>query len=265
MHKHKGLLIFGLGLLALLGITGVLIFTEGSSIAVDEAISQVAAEVDQENQEYVGDLLVTDVPYGRGMTSPEPLETDPTYGTPNAPVTIVQFGDFQCTGCADIHEPLLEVVNTYVDYVQLVWKDFPLPNQHPQAEAAAMAARCAQEQGAFWEYHDALFARQSEFLFNPWNEIAANLGLEIEEFAYCLQSERTKKYMVEGYFIARSLDLITIPTIFVNEEQLTGTLTKEDLELAIQEELDALGIDYSSVLEDAEEESEATTNETTEE
>lgn len=267
MKKHGGLVLFGFGLLALLALAVILIFIEGTSLALDageEALQEsieTAVDDEQSGTEYVGDLFVTDVPYGQGITSPEPLSSDPVYGTVGAPITLIEFGDFQCAACADTHEALLQVVNEYRDYIELVWKDFPLTSSHQFAESAAVAARCAQNQDAFWEYHDALYARQAEFLFNPWIEIAGNLGLDTESFKTCLETESTKRYVVEGYFIARALDLVEAPTFYINDTQLTGAQTYEELKAAIEAELAALGIDPVVETDAAETEETDTTEE----
>ena len=78
---------------------------------------------------------------------------------PSAPVTIVEFSDYQCPFCARVNPTLAKVRETYGDRVKIIFKDYPLPN-HPQAPKAAEAARCAGEQSKYWEMHDAMFANQ---------------------------------------------------------------------------------------------------------
>ena len=85
--------------------------------------------------------------------------TDPTRGNAAAPVTIVEFSDYQCPFCARVNPTLAKVRETYGDRVRIVFKDFPLSN-HPQAPKAAEAARCAGDQSKYWEMHDAMFANQ---------------------------------------------------------------------------------------------------------
>ena len=83
--------------------------------------------------------------------------TDPTKGS--GPIEILEFSDFECPYCQKAQSMIREMLAKYEGKVKLVWKDFPLPN-HEYAVPAAVAARCAQEQGKFWEYHDVLFANQ---------------------------------------------------------------------------------------------------------
>ncbi|PIR87953.1 MAG: hypothetical protein COU10_01785 [Candidatus Harrisonbacteria bacterium CG10_big_fil_rev_8_21_14_0_10_45_28] len=92
-------------------------------------------------------------------------ETDYVLGDPNAPVLMVEFGDYQCPFCAQLfreaeHDIIVQYVNT--GKVKLVYRDYPLYAKHPAALPAALAAECAGEQGAYWQYHDALFENQNK-------------------------------------------------------------------------------------------------------
>lgn len=90
--------------------------------------------------------------------------SNPVRGTANAPVTIVEFADYQCTYCALVQTTVDQVMQQYQGKVQLYFRDFPLPpSMHPFAQQAALASRCAGEQGKFWEYHDMLYANQQEW------------------------------------------------------------------------------------------------------
>src|SRR5205085_997458 len=83
-------------------------------------------------------------------------------GNPNAPVTIVEFSDFQCPYCRAAEPTIKEVLDKYKDKVRFSYRDYPLKQIHPHAEQAAEAARCAGEQGKYWEYHDLLYAKQAQ-------------------------------------------------------------------------------------------------------
>ena len=85
---------------------------------------------------------------------------DPIRGAPSAPVTIVEFSDYQCPFCAQVVPTLGRLLATYGERIRIIWKDFPLTDIHPQALTAAEAAHCAGEQGQYWQYHDRLFASQ---------------------------------------------------------------------------------------------------------
>ena len=89
----------------------------------------------------------------------EVAANDPVKGPANAPITIIEFSDYQCPFCARVNPTLDRIRQTYPDKVRIVFKDFPLPN-HPEAPKASEAAYCAGEQGKYWEMHDRLFANQ---------------------------------------------------------------------------------------------------------
>ena len=96
------------------------------------------------------------------------LDDDPVKGNPNAPVTVVEFSDFQCPFCSRFFTqtlPLIEENYINTGKVKLVYKDFPLVTLHPNVKPVHVAAECADEQGKFWEYHDALFENTLKWFF----------------------------------------------------------------------------------------------------
>lgn len=109
-------------------------------------------------------------------------------GNPAAPITIVEFSDFQCPFCVRAQATLKEVMAKYEGKVRLAYRDFPLEQIHAQAHKAAEAARCAGEQGKFWEYHDALYADNSKLGEADLLKQAQNLGLDAGQFRACLTS-----------------------------------------------------------------------------
>jgi len=120
-------------------------------------------------------------------------------GNPDAEVTIIEFSDFECPFCGRFYTNTLpQLTKDYIDTgkVNLVYKDFPLPF-HPSAAISAVAAECAEEQGKFWEFHDILFDKQSEWAnIGPTNsvpkfkEYAADLGLDEDQFNTCLDDQK---------------------------------------------------------------------------
>jgi protein-disulfide isomerase len=117
---------------------------------------------------------------------------DPVLGDPNARISIIEFSDFQCPFCARAFEGAVtdfKQSSYFTDgEVNLVYKQFPLNSIHPQAQGAAEASLCAQEQGKFWEYHDALFANQASLGTPSLKSYASQLGLNANEFNDCLDS-----------------------------------------------------------------------------
>jgi len=125
-------------------------------------------------------------------------DDDPFKGNPDAPITIIEFSDFQCPFCAQFHSStLLQIQENYVDTgkVKFVYRDFPIQEIHPNAVPAAVAAECANEQGLFWQYHDKLFENQNswerlveENVVNEFKAYAADLGLNTSQFNDCFDS-----------------------------------------------------------------------------
>src|SRR6478752_10014962 len=114
---------------------------------------------------------------------------DPVRGNPSAPVTIIEFSDYQCPFCARVNPTLAKVRETYGDRVKIIFKDYPLPN-HPQAPKAAEAARCAGDQQKYWEMHDAMFANQRALEVPALKQTARAIGLNGAAFDSCLDSSK---------------------------------------------------------------------------
>ena len=116
------------------------------------------------------------------------LDDDPVKGDPTAPVTVIEFSDFQCPFCSRFYDQTLsQLEENYIDtgLVKLVYRDMPLTSIHPNAFSAHVAAECADEQNKFWEYHDMLFENQAE-----WNRLASdNLSSKLAEYASTLELE----------------------------------------------------------------------------
>src|SRR2546423_2969003 len=113
---------------------------------------------------------------------------DPSEGKPDAPVTVVEYSDFQCPFCLRVMPTLKELRAKYGDRMRVVWKDFPLTQIHPQAFVAAQAGNCAREQGKFWELHDKMFGNQSALQPDALKKYAADAGLDATKFNQCLDT-----------------------------------------------------------------------------
>ena len=161
---------------------------------------------------------------------------DPSIGPANAPVTIVEYGDFECPICKESVAVLKQLRRLYPEQVRLVYRDFPLP-AHPQARPAAEAAQCAHEQGQFWAYHDALFAHAPEV--PDYLELAQRLHLNSRAFDDCLLSAQTKAAVSKDLEEAQRLGLSGTPTFFVNGRYLSGFQTLDALREAVDRMLDS--------------------------
>jgi protein-disulfide isomerase len=145
----------------------------------------------------------------------------PVAGPRNAPVTIVEFSDFQCPFCASVHQVLKRVLATYPDEVRLVFRHFPLA-RHPAAKPAAEAAECAGQQGRFWEYHDRLFAQPAAIDATRLRAIADELGLNGQAFASCLEEGSMRSRISRDVDEGRRAGVTATPTFFVDGQLLEG-------------------------------------------
>ena len=143
-------------------------------------------------------------------------------GDPNAPVTIVEFSDFQCPYCKKVQASLNALLAKYHGHVKLAYRDFPIRTLHPQAHLAAEAARCAGEQGKFWEYHDLLFARQLPGKGWDFHALATELGLQQSAFDVCLNSGRFRQEVAKDLQDGLKLGITSTPTFFINGRPLVG-------------------------------------------
>jgi protein-disulfide isomerase len=167
-------------------------------------------------------------------------------GDPKAPVTIVEFSDFQCPYCKKSENTLHELLTKYNGRVKLAYLDFPLPEIHPKAERAAEAARCAGEQGKFWEYHDALYAEQSKLDDAELLNRARALHLDEKSFQSCLDSGKFKSQIEADLEQGRKVGVAGTPGFFVNGVFLSGALPPADFEKVIDTQLALLGAPHSS-------------------
>jgi protein-disulfide isomerase len=165
-----------------------------------------------------------------------PVGDDPALGPAAAPVTIVEFGDFECPVCKETLPVLQRLRSLYPEQVRFVYRDFPIA-AHPQARAAAEAAQCAHEQGQFWAYHDALFTQAPDLKPSGYLKLAESLKLNTGEFAACLTSNRPKAAVAKDLADARRLGLSGTPTFFVNGRYLAGLQTLEGLREMVDREL----------------------------
>jgi protein-disulfide isomerase len=162
---------------------------------------------------------------------------DPVEGPANAPVTLIEFSDFQCPFCQRVMPTLKQVREKYGDKVRIVWKDFPLTQIHPQAFGAAVAGNCAREQGKFWEYHDRLFPNQQALQPEFLKRYAVEAGLDADKFNACLDSTRYDQRVQESVDAGTQLGVSSTPTVFVNGRVISGAQPFEAFAEVIDEEL----------------------------
>ena len=167
-----------------------------------------------------------------------PAGDGPAWGLPAAPVTIVEFADFECPVCKENLPILQEVRSLYREQVRIVYRNFPLAS-HPQARPAAEAGYCAHEQGQFWAYHDALFAKAPDLQPSDYVQMAERLKLNTADFTACLGSNRPKVVIAKDLAEAQALGLSGTPTFFINGRYLSGFQSLDTLRQYIDRELRA--------------------------
>jgi protein-disulfide isomerase len=185
-------------------------------------------------------LLYAAVPVpssGQPSTPPPPavIETRgaPSLGPDNAPVTIVEFGDFQCPFCAQGAQALRRLVRVYPDRVRWVFKHFPLRSLHPGAALAHEAAIVAQEQGKFWEMHELIFQNQTRVKYSDLVGYAQEIGLDMVAFKDALETRRLRHRVIRDMEEARVLGVFATPTYYVNGTRYMGARTTSELRILV--------------------------------
>ncbi|MBI5740221.1 MAG: thioredoxin domain-containing protein [Nitrospirae bacterium] len=148
-----------------------------------------------------------------------PVAHSPIKGNKSAPVTIVEFSDFQCPYCAQLQATLTEVLNAYPKDVRLVFKHYPLPF-HQNAMIAAKATEAAKEQGKFWEMHDLVFQNFNKLSEQALKDFAQQLGLDVEKFSADLAGNKYDQLIQQDMALARSSDVSGTPTLFINGKRV---------------------------------------------
>ncbi len=151
----------------------------------------------------------------------------PTLGNPDAEMVILEFSDFQCGFCARAVGAVKPFLAERSDEVLFVYKHLPLVNIHPQAIPAAQAAWAAQQQGAFWPFHDALFERQDQLGEDLYRQIAQELGLDLERFDRDRASEASQAAIARDLALAAELGLNSTPTFLFNDLMVPGAVPTE--------------------------------------
>ena len=148
---------------------------------------------------------------------------DPSWGPVDAPVTIIEFGDYQCPFCKRFYdETFPQIQETYEGQLRLVFRDMPLTSIHPQAQKAAEASECADDQGHFWDYHALLWANQQELDIASLKAYAGELGLDTATFDDCLDSSKSAQEVQKDYNDGVSYGVTGTPWFFINDVELPG-------------------------------------------
>ena len=161
----------------------------------------------------------------------------PSRGPKDAPVTIVEFSDFECPYCGAAHDTVEQVMNNYAGKVRLVYRQFPLTNIHPHAAKAAEAALCAADQGKFWEYHDVLFKNQKKLDPTDLKVYASSTGLDGQKFGSCLESGEKKPTVDADQKAGLQAGVGGTPAFFINGIFMNGAQPIDEFKKVIDAEL----------------------------
>jgi len=154
-----------------------------------------------------------------------------TFGQSRAPVTVVEFSDFQCPFCARFARVVDSLSIKYPDRIRVIFRNFPLTGLHPHARSAALAAECAAAEGRFAAYHDVLFLHQDSIGVRSWESIAHSVGISnIASFRGCMQSATAIAALREDSLAGVALGVNGTPTIIVNGWVFAGAPSMRQVE-----------------------------------
>jgi protein-disulfide isomerase len=159
-----------------------------------------------------------------------------TRGDESAPVTIVEFGDYQCPGCASFAlsvKPQVDGTLVESGQAKFVFYDFPLISIHANAFLAARAARCADDQGKYWEYHETLFRNQARWSSasmpsSAFEQYASDVGVDVGPFKSCLNSDKHADVVTANMQLGQRMGVNGTPSIFLNANGTTRRLNNYD-------------------------------------
>ncbi len=151
-------------------------------------------------------------------------EDDPSLGSADAKVTIVEFADFGCKYSKEVSYVVRAVAQQFPNQVRVIYRDFPLTDVNTGADLASEAGECAQEQGRFWEFHDKIYAGTAEFTQESLLDAASAVGLNEEDFISCLASRSFSDEVADDLRDGASAGVTGTPTFFFNGVKVEGSI-----------------------------------------
>jgi len=241
--------IAAIAIVTIVGVYSLVNMDDSGSDITNEDLNVIVQELDNK---------ITRAPTSTAAPQPTPsasslisvsADDDPFKGNADAPVTIVEFSDFQCPFCKRfVDQTLADLEEEYINTgkVKFVFRDFPLSSIHANARDTHIAAECANEQGKFWEYHDTLFENVDKWkvlspndLNSQLNEYATTLGLQSSSFESCLSSQEIAAEVDSDFLQAGIYGATGTPTFFIgNEENGFVKLTGAQPFIAFKSEID---------------------------
>jgi len=213
---------------------------------IDEQIEKAnAAEKKGVKPEKLYEVLMAQNVQSLGQAQPQPeqqaavkieIGDAPVLGPKGAPVTIVEWSDFQCPFCGRVEPTLQQLRDEYKGKIRFAWKNQPL-SFHPNAMPAAEAAMAAHEQGRFWEFHDALFKKQGQLSPALYNEVARQLGLDMDRFHASIEGRKNTAQIEADMAAGNAVGAQGTPTFFINGKKLVGAQPIDAFKQMIDAEL----------------------------
>ena len=165
-------------------------------------------------------LQLRPIPENKAVSEATDAESMHIRGNPNAPVTLEEFGDFQCPPCGTFATFGEELLKEYDSRLRIVFRNFPLPG-HEHAREAALAAEAAGLQGHFWEMHDVLYREQAVWSKIPnarelFESYAGTIGLNLDQFRKDVDGEKARERVDSDHALGDSLGIKLTPTLFIN-------------------------------------------------
>jgi|SRR5580698_3399296 protein-disulfide isomerase len=160
-------------------------------------------------------------------------KSDHTLGPEDAPVTLVEYGDYQCPYCADMHPMLKAIAKAMGAQLRFVFRHMPLLEMHPYAQHAAEAAEAAAAQGKFWEMHDAIYQQQSELGSDLLHQLAVKLKLNLAQLDAELEARRYRPRVKRDFMGGMRSGVASTPAFFINGKRYEGPLEQAALLSAV--------------------------------
>ena len=238
--KNKPKILFLLSFIALITLPFLLITLNGliqtnkPNQAID--INKYLKTLPYDNS----DPYVTKVPNLKNLIDgPIISKNDPTIGSDKVPITIVQFSDFACQFCQTQFQTLKKVIASYGDKIKLIRKDYPETNVNSASYQSAIAARCAQAQNKFWEFHDLLYETNKKLNKELFIQLAKKTNLNQNNFINCLDNPTNEKILIKNNILeANALGINGVPFLYINKQKITGNIDRVNLEKIIKKQLD---------------------------
>jgi protein-disulfide isomerase len=213
-----------------IGVVGYSRVVDHDKILIDQSVAKAIAAL----------------PSGAAAGQPNPnvrqnvsITGQPSMGPDDAPVVIVEFGDFHCTYCKRFQDQTITpLLQKYGDQVKFVYRDFPILG--PDSLSAALAAACAQDQNAFWPFHDQLFANPTTLTRDAFVQYATALNLNLDQFTTCYDNQQHNNDVLADYNDGQTLGVSGTPTFFINGKILVGAQPLEQFSQRIDAELSSV-------------------------